>query len=53
MSDKPLFETDPMRVLLMSCLFCLVAVASLAGCGQKGDLFLPDDSATFIDQRQD
>lgn len=42
-----------MRALLMSSLFCLVAATTLAGCGQKGDLFLPDDSATFIDQRQD
>lgn len=42
-----------MRVLLLSCLFALVAAVTLSGCGQKGDLFLPDDSATFIDQLQD
>ncbi|MHA7878560.1 MAG: LPS translocon maturation chaperone LptM [Saccharospirillum sp.] len=42
-----------MRAVVVSCLFSLFATALLAGCGQKGDLFLPEDAPTFIDQRQD
>lgn len=37
--------TSPVRELMGACLLLLLLGANLTGCGQTGDLYLPDEPA--------
>ena len=50
LEDAGVEERHLKSIFFKRCLLCLIVVLTLAGCGQKGPLFLPEDDDQEDDQ---